>query len=283
MIGTPGATRRERVARYRDGVRSSHRDVLVVEEPMEMRVAWTDDEHGARHVEPLAVTMRTPGADFELTAGFLHGEGVVRRPDDLLELTYCQGSDTEQEYNTVEARLRPGVPFDVERMRRNVYATSSCGVCGKASLDAVHATGCQSLPSGPEIEGALLPELPDLLRHRQAAFERTGGLHGAGLFGLTGDCLGVHEDVGRHNAVDKVLGEAFLRRELPRRRAILVVSGRASFELVQKAVMAGVPVMVAVGAPSTLAVDLARRFGQTLVGFARDGGFNVYAGEERIV
>ncbi len=283
MIGTRGATRRERVARYRDGARSSHRDVLVVEEPMEMRVSWADDEHGARQVEPLAVTMRTPGADFALTAGFLHGEGVVRSPDDLLELTYCQGSGTEQEYNTVEARLRVGLPFDVERMRRNVYATSSCGVCGKASLDAVHATGCQPLPAGPEIQGSLLPELPDLLRDRQAAFERTGGLHAAGLFGLTGDCLGVHEDVGRHNAVDKVLGEAFLRGELPRRRAVLVVSGRASFELVQKAVMAGIPAMVAVGAPSTLAVDLARRFGQTLVGFARDGGFNVYAGEERIV
>ena len=283
MIGTRGATRTERVARYRGGVRSRDRDVLVVEEPKEIRVAWADSDDGQRHVEPLAVTMRTPGADFELTAGFLHGEGVIRAPADLVELTYCRGSEGAQEYNTVEARLRVGVPFDPERMRRNVYATSSCGVCGKASLDAVHATGCRPLPDGPEIEASLLPTLPHRLRERQAAFDRTGGLHAAGLFDLSGDCVGVHEDVGRHNAVDKVLGEAFLRRELPQARAILVVSGRASFELVQKAVMAGVPALVAVGAPSTLAVDLARRFGQTLVGFARDGGFNVYAGEERIV
>ena len=283
MIGTRGATRTERVARYRDGARSRDRDVLVIEEPMEMRVAWTESHGGERHVEPLAVTMRTPGADFELTAGFLHGEGVIRAPEDLLELTYCKGSEGGQEYNTVEARLRVGVAFDSERMRRNVYATSSCGVCGKASLDAVYATGCELLPTGPEMEATLLPTLPERLRARQAAFDRTGGLHAAGLFDLAGECLGVHEDVGRHNAVDKVLGEAFLARRLPQRDAILVVSGRASFELVQKAVMAGVPAMVAVGAPSTLAVDLARRFGQTLVGFARDGGFNVYSGEERIV
>ena len=283
MIGARGTTRTERVARYRNGTRSRDRDVLVVEEPMEMRVAWAESEYGQRLVEPLAVTMRTPGADFELTAGFLHGEGVVRTPDDLLELTYCKGGEGEQEYNTVEARLRVGVPFDSERMRRNVYATSSCGVCGKASLDAVYATGCELLPEGPEVAASLLPTLPQLLRDRQADFERTGGLHAAGLFSLSGECLGVYEDVGRHNAVDKVLGEAFLARKLPHRHAILVVSGRASFELVQKAVMAGVPAMVAVGAPSTLAVDLARRFGQTLVGFARGGGFNVYAGEERIV
>lgn len=283
MIGSRGPTRVERVARYRDGARSRDRDVLVVEEPMEIRVAWVDAATGERRMEPLAVTMRTPGNDFELVAGFLHGEGVVRAPDDLMELTYCKGTEGGQEYNTVEARLRPGVPFDLERMRRNVYATSSCGVCGKASLDAVDAAGCETLPPGPEIRAALLPTLPDRLRDRQEAFDRTGGLHAAGLFRPSGACLGVHEDVGRHNAVDKVLGEAFLARALPRRDALLVVSGRASFELVQKAVMAGVPALVAVGAPSTLAVDLARRFGQTLVGFARDGGFNVYAGEERVV
>ena len=256
--------------------------MLVVEEPLEMRVAWVDVETGARRVEALAVTMRTPGHDFELVAGFLHGEGVVKGPEDLMELTYCKGSEGEQEYNTVEARLRPGVAFDLERMRRNVYATSSCGVCGKASLDAVDAAGCQVVPAGPGFEAALLPTLPDRLRKRQDAFDRTGGLHAAGLFGTTGDCLGVHEDVGRHNAVDKVLGDALMERRLPLHQAALVVSGRASFELVQKAVMAGVPALVAVGAPSTLAVDLARRFGQTLVGFARDGGFNVYTGEERI-
>lgn len=280
MIGGRGPTRALRVTRFRDGHRDTARDILVVEEPLEIRLSWTSPEEGPR-VEPLAVTMRTPGDDFELVAGFLHGEGVVSETDHLLELTYCRG-DRTQEYNTVEARLRPGVPFDLERLRRNFYATSSCGVCGKASLDAVHALGCRVLPDGLRVDAALLPELPDRLRSRQEAFERTGGLHAAGLFGPEGTCLGVREDVGRHNAVDKVLGDAFLGRRLPAAEAVLVVSGRASFELVQKAVMAGVPMMVAVGAPSTLAVDLARRFGMTLVGFARDGGCNVYAGEERI-
>ena len=218
----------------------------MVEEPLEIRLSWIDAD-GTRTVEPLAVTMRTPGDDFELVAGFLHGEGVVSSADDLVELTYCRG-DRAQEYNTVEARLRPGVAFDLERTRRNFYATSSCGVCGKASLDAV-----------------------------------TGGLHAAGLFGRERACFGVREDVGRHNAVDKVLGAALLERRLPASEAVLVVSGRASFELVQKALMAGVPMLVAVGAPSTLAVDLARQFGQTLVGFARDGGCNVYTAEERVV
>jgi FdhD protein len=280
VIGNRGPTRSTRVARYRDGVMESSKDTLVVEEPLEIRLSWVDSG-GTRTAEPLAVTMRTPGDDFELVAGFLHGEGVVGEADDLLELTYCRG-DRSQEYNTVEARLRAGVVFDLERTRRNFYATSSCGVCGKASLEAVTSLGCQPLPEGLVVDHALLPTLPDLLRERQDAFDRTGGLHAAGLFRPDGTCLGVREDVGRHNAVDKVLGAALLERRLPAREAILVVSGRASFELVQKAVMAGVPMLVAVGAPSTLAVDLARRFGQTLVGFARDGGCNVYTGEARV-
>lgn len=282
MIGHRAATRTERVVRHRGGERDRVRDVLVVEEPLEIRVRWADAD-GRLRAEPLAVTMRTPGEDFELVAGFLHGEGVVRHADDLLELTYCRGSE-EQEYNTVEARLRDGVPFDLERLRRNVYATSSCGVCGKASLDAVSVMGCRTIPdTGVRIDAQVLSSLPDVLRERQAAFERTGGLHAAGLFTVDGACLAVREDVGRHNAVDKVIGDALLGRRLPATDRILVVSGRASFELVQKAVMAGIPLLVAVGAPSTLAVDLARRFGQTLVGFARDGGCNVYAGDGRVV
>ncbi|MDZ7780193.1 MAG: formate dehydrogenase accessory sulfurtransferase FdhD [Gemmatimonadota bacterium] len=269
-----------RVTRYREGVKDRARDALVIEEPLETRLSWVGED-GEVRTEPLAVTMRTPGEDFELVAGFLHGEGVVSEAEDLAGLTYCRG-DRAQEYNTVEARLRPGVPFDAERMRRNFYATSSCGVCGKASLDAVTTLGCTVLPDGPRVSADLLPELPDLLRARQEAFDRTGGLHAAGLFQPDGSCLDVREDVGRHNAVDKVLGAAFLARRLPASETILVVSGRASFELVQKAVMAGVPIMVAVGAPSTLAVELANRFGHTLVGFARNGGCNVYAGEARV-
>jgi FdhD protein len=275
-----GATKKVPVIRRRDGQLESARDILAVEEPLEIRVA-APTAGGGSLVEPLAVTMRTPGSDFELVAGFLHGEGIVRRTDDLSELSYCRGSD-EQDYNVVEARLAPGVAFDLEVFRRNVYTTSSCGVCGVASLEALEARGCEPVREGPTIDGALVARLPDLLREAQGVFERTGGLHAAGLFGPGGERRAVMEDVGRHNAVDKVVGHALLARALPATDATLVVSGRASFELVQKAVMAGIPILVAVGAPSSLAVDVARRFGQTLVGFARDGGYNVYAGEERI-
>lgn len=267
------------MTRHRAGEESSHRDTLALEEPLEIRISWVQD--GTRRVEPVAVTMRTPGNDFELVAGFLHGEGVVATADDLLELTYCRGSE-EQEYNIVEARLAPTRAFDMDRVRRNFYTTSSCGVCGKASLEAIEVQGCALLAEGPLLEKALVADLPDRLMQQQKVFAQTGGLHAAGLFDADGVSLAVMEDVGRHNAVDKVLGAALLAGSLPAAADVLVVSGRASFELVQKAVMAGVPVLVAVGAPSSLAVDLARRFGQTLIGFARGGGFNVYTGPERI-
>lgn len=280
MIGQRGGTKTTRVQRYRDGSSRSHKDALAVEEPLEIRVSWL--EQGERRVEAVAVTMRTPGHDFDLVAGFLHGEGVLTSPKDVAELTYCRNAE-EQEYNVVEARLAPGASFDLDLVRRNVYTTSSCGVCGKASLEAVEAAGCEMLPEGLTIGAAVIPSLPDRLLEGQAVFERTGGLHAAGLFDAEGDRYAVMEDVGRHNAVDKVIGHEFLARRLPAHDRILVVSGRASFELVQKAVVAGIPMLVAVGAPSSLAVDLARRFRQTLVGFTRNGGFNVYTEPERVV
>lgn len=279
MIGQRGGTKSTRVTRYRDGSGSSRKDTLAVEEPLEIRVSWMDQ--GTRRVDALAVTMRTPGNDFELVAGFLYAEGVLRGADDLLELTYCQGPD-EQEYNVVEARLTPGVDFDLDLVRRNVYTTSSCGVCGKASLEAVEAAGCVLLTEGLTIDGALIPELPDRLLEGQGVFSRTGGLHAAGLFDVAGTRHLVMEDVGRHNAVDKVIGHELLGRRLPAKDRVLVVSGRASFELVQKSIAAEIPVLIAVGAPSSLAVDLARQFRQTLVGFARNGGFNVYTEPDRV-
>lgn len=279
MIGQRGGTRSTRVTRYRDGASRERKDTLAVEEPLEIRVSWV--EGGRRRVEPVAVTMRTPGNDFDLVAGFLHSEGLLASADDLSELTYCQGPE-EQEYNVVEARLAPHLTFDLDLVRRNVYTTSSCGVCGKASLEAVEAAGCSVLPDGPVVAAALLPELPDRLLEGQSVFARTGGIHAAGLFAPDGTRLSVMEDVGRHNAVDKVVGRELLDRRLPAGDRVLVVSGRASFELVQKAVAAGIPVLVAVGAPSSLAVDLARRFRQTLVGFARNGGFNVYTEPGRV-
>jgi len=279
MIGPRKATRTTRVTRHGDAGRASRRDTLAVEEPLEIRLSWVHD--GVRRVEPLAVTMRTPGNDFDLVAGFLHGEGVVSGTDDLLELTYCRG-DEQQEYNVVEARLAADRSFDFDDVRRHFYTTSSCGVCGKASLEAVEAMGCAPIASSMVLEEDLVIGLPDRLREGQGVFDRTGGLHAAGLFDQEGTAQTVMEDVGRHNAVDKVLGRAFLERSLPAGQAVLVVSGRASFELIQKSLAGGVPMLVSVGAPSSLAVDLARRFGQTLIGFARDGGFNVYSGPERI-
>lgn len=282
MKGQRGPVASARIRRYRDGAMEGVRDALAVEEPLEIRLAWRDAE-GAPRSEAVAVTMRTPGDDFELVAGFLRGEGILPDRSLLREMSYCRSGKAEQEYNVVEARLRSGVSVDVARLRRNFYTTSSCGVCGKASLEAVEAQGCSVLAGGsPTVDAALVPLLPGRLREAQGVFEDTGGLHAAGIFDVTGALGLLREDVGRHNAVDKVVGRLFLDGRLPASEGVLVVSGRASFEIVQKAVAAGIPVLVAVGAPSSLAVDLAARFGQTLVGFARDGGFNVYAGRERI-
>jgi len=281
VVGRGGATRPVRVVRHRDGASVRARDDVAVEEPLEIRVSWLHPD-GRRRAEAVAVTMRTPGDDFELVAGFLYGEGMVAGPGALHELTYCRTGQERQQYNVVEARLRDGVPFDPDRLRRNFYTSSSCGVCGKASLEAVEVQGCRVLDDGFRVAALLLGTLPDLLREGQGGFERTGGLHAAGLFDALGSCGVCREDVGRHNAVDKALGHLFLDRALPATDRILVVSGRASFEIVQKAAMAGVPVVVAVGAPSSLSVELAERFHVTLVGFARGGGFNVYAAPERL-
>lgn len=279
MISPRRDTARVQIERVHDGVRDarSSRDVLAVEEPMEIRIETADaGEHR------VAVTMRTPGDDFELAAGFLFSEGLLTAREDLVELRYC-GNVDPQEYNIVTAKLRPGARFDPDDLDRNFYTTSSCGVCGKASLEAVEIRGCERLPLAPESVAATdLAAMPERLRAGQRVFDRTGGLHAAGLFDPDGELVVLREDVGRHNAVDKAIGNRFLAGALPLERHVLVVSGRASFEILQKALMAGIPVLVAVGAPSSLAVDVARRFGITLVGFARDDGFNVYTEPGRI-
>ncbi|MEH0541662.1 formate dehydrogenase accessory sulfurtransferase FdhD [Streptomyces sp. B21-105] len=269
-------TERRRVLRIRDGAPSTRPDTLVVEEPMEIRL-------GGR---PLAVTMRTPGDDFALAAGFLVSEGVVSRASDVASIVYCAGAtqDGGNTYNVVDVRLAPGVQLPDITLERNVYTTSSCGLCGKASLDAVRTTALWPIADTPPVRvtPGLLAGLPDRLRAAQQVFDRTGGLHAAGLFSPEGDLLDLREDIGRHNAVDKVVGRALRSGELPLSRTVLLVSGRASFELAQKAVMAGIPVLAAVSAPSSLAVDLATETGLTLVGFLRGGSMNVYAGEHRI-
>ncbi len=269
-----------RISRLVDGRRLDRKDVVTVEEPLEIRVEYTRDT--TREVSAVSVTMRTPGDDFELAAGFLSGEGILLHRDQVAEISYCRG-DEPQTYNIVQVKLRPGVPFDPEALSRNFYMTSSCGVCGKASLEAVEVRGCEPLPDeGLKVREGVLRALPDVLRAGQGLFERTGSIHAAGRFDESGRLVSLKEDVGRHNAVDKVVGEAFLAGELPLGRTILAVSGRASFEIMQKAVAAGIPVVVAVGAPSSLAVDLARTFNMSLLGFTRAEGFNIYAGSERV-
>jgi FdhD protein len=239
-------------------------DLVAVEEPLEIVVNGRN----------LAITMRTPGNDDELAAGFLFTEGILTERDEVQRI---QTGDNRVEVHTTS-------PLDVSSLQRNFYLTSSCGVCGKASIDALETIGCEIRPqSGPKVQSQVLLSLPDKMRSTQAAFERTGGIHAAGLFDMDGNLLLTREDVGRHNAVDKLVGRAFLDGRLPLEASILMVSGRTSFELMQKSLMAGLPILAAVGAPSSLAVQVALRFGMTLVGFLRDGRFNVYSGDARIL
>lgn len=264
---------RRRIQRVEVGVGATPRhDSLAAEEPLEIRVAGTS----------FAVTMRTPGDDFDLVAGFLVSEGVVSRPDQLRAMRYCAGED-ENTYNVIDVGVTgPGAVVAAAR-ERNVYTSSSCGVCGLASIDAVATTSAFDVAADEvQVKAELLAALPDRLREQQAVFERTGGLHAAGLFDAEGRVLAVREDVGRHNAVDKVVGHALREDRLPLAGTVLQVSGRASFELVQKAAMAGIPVLAAVSAPSSLAVDLADRLGVTLVGFSRGASFNLYTHPGRV-
>jgi len=284
MSGKPpspaGAVMRAPVAAYAAGGVERRMDLLAAEEPLAMRVTVEREGHRVRH--SVAVTMRTPGHDVPLTAGFFLSEGIVASREEIWTITACGETDDTPERNVVDVNLKPGVAFDPERFSRNVYTTSSCGVCGKTSIDLVRAV-CPLPPVGRDrVARDVLVKLPDVLRQAQPVFSRTGGLHAAGLFDAAGRLLLLHEDVGRHNALDKVIGTLLLDGVLPASDRLLLVSGRASFELVQKAAAAGIPFLAAVGAPSSLAVELAQELGMTLVGFLRDGRFNVYAGEERI-
>jgi len=277
----PGPTTRANVWKVRSGQSAEESDVLAVEEPMEIRVETGPRDK--RATTSLSVTMRTPGNDFELAAGFLLTEGIVARKRDIVRIEYCTDPGVAQEYNIVSAVLRPDVEFLADRLSRHFYMTSSCGVCGKTSLEAVRVAARYPIPMGsPQVDRETITSIPQRLREDQALFSETGGLHAAGLFDADGGLLSLREDVGRHNAIDKIIGEAFLADRVPLSDRLLAVSGRASFEIMQKAAVAGIPIVVAVGAPSSLAVTLAGEFGVTLVGFARGDRFNIYAGRERI-
>ncbi|HEX5228786.1 MAG TPA: formate dehydrogenase accessory sulfurtransferase FdhD [Bryobacteraceae bacterium] len=254
---------------------SPFQDLVAVEEPLEIRI-------GDRSV---SITMRTPGHDFELAAGFLFTEGILRDASQIREIrwSHVENGNPRQIGNSVTVELPPGVEIDLDRLERHFYTTSSCGVCGKASIEAIEAQGCPVLPRNtPVISPAIIHCLPEALRRAQAVFERTGGLHAAALFSPDGTLDLLREDVGRHNAVDKIAGAALLAHRIPLSERLLFVSSRASFELVQKALMAGIPILAAVGAPSSLAIETAQRFNLTLLGFVRDRRFNIYSGASRI-
>lgn len=270
-------TARRRVTRITVGQGVVRReDVLAVEEPLEIRVGGS----------ALSITMRTPGHDFELATGFLVSEGVIARGDQAAAIRYCAGAtaDGENTFNVLDITLAPGVAAPDPSLERNFYMTSSCGLCGKASIDAVRTLSAHPVADDDTVVAAeLIVTLPDLLRAGQDVFDKTGGLHAAALFdGLTGELLVLREDVGRHNAVDKVVGWAAQNGMLPLRGTVLMVSGRASFELTQKASMAGIPVLAAVSAPSSLAVELAQETGLTVIGFLRGDSMVVYSGEQRV-
>jgi FdhD protein len=255
-------------------------DELAVEEPLEIRVGTE------RKLQPLSITMRTPGKDPELAAGFLFTEGVLMQADEIVSIEHARHPFLPQpDPNVVEVVLKPDHPFDPASLNRHFYTTSSCGVCGKSSVDALRTTaGRQPFSSsGVQHSPALLGSLPEHLREIQQVFGRTGGLHASALFSAQGECLWLREDVGRHNALDKLIGASWLAGALPQADDILLLSGRASFELLQKAIMAGIRTVAAVGAPSSLAVELAAEFHVTLVGFLRPERMNVYTAPERIV
>jgi FdhD protein len=263
-----------RVLSIRQTGRVERADQLAGEEPMEIRAGGPGQEPAG-----VVVTMRTPGNDFELAAGFLFTEGLIASRQDIASIAYCELPAEEQNYNVVTVRLADR--FDAESVRRNFYATSSCGVCGKASLDQVRVQ-CATLPAGPVVPSSTIASLPGALRAAQRVFERTGGLHAAGLFDRVGGVHAVREDIGRHNAVDKLVGWALLQGMVPLAESVLMVSGRVGFEIVQKAAVAGIPFVCAVSAPSSLAVEAAEELGMTVVGFVRDEGFNVYSHPERV-
>ncbi|MDM9586046.1 formate dehydrogenase accessory sulfurtransferase FdhD [Nostoc sp. GT001] len=259
-----------------NGKMRSRLDQLTTEEPLEIRLVPLQ--------KTVAVTMRTPGADFELAAGFLYSEGVVSRREDIRRISYCVDElvDGEQRHNIVNVELRDGLIPDLQPLERHFYTSSACGVCGKASLEALRLRGCPVISSGLMVTPAIVYTLPDKLQAAQGIFTATGGLHAAAIFDTQGKLLNLWEDVGRHNALDKLIGTALLSDQLPLNNCIILVSGRSSFEILQKSTTAGVPIVCSVSAPSSLAVSVAKEFGITLIGFLRGERFNIYTGLQRI-
>jgi len=278
------ATRPFEIRRFRRGElgTADDADLVATEEPFEIRLGYSRSD-GSRAEEPVSITMRTPGHDEDLAVGFLFTEGIIRAGSDVQRVVTRGQQAADGLINVVRVELTPGVAVDFKRLERNFYISSSCGVCGKASIDAVAVQGQYDVGATDfHISGAALGQLPEALKTKQSVFEQTGGLHASGLFDAAGAVVALREDVGRHNALDKLIGHQLLKGKIPLSNNGIIVSGRASFELMQKAKMAGVPLVAAVGAPSSLAVGLAREFGITLVGFLKADRFNVYSRPDRI-
>lgn len=257
-------------------------DLLAVEEPLEIRLAYGNKEN--RIQKSLAVTMRTPGHDFELVYGFLYSEGIIKHKTDVLSMKYCFDKDKLQEQdNIVRVELQPTLNFDIQQVERHFYTNSSCGVCGKSSIESIASQCMLATDERSAVNANVLYDLPDKLRASQQIFEHTGGIHACALFDATGNLLLLREDVGRHNAMDKLIGAAFYKEMLPLRNKVMLVSGRCSFELVQKALSAGTAILAAVGAPSSLAVDLAKDYNMCLIGFLKQNSYNIYSADERVI
>jgi FdhD protein len=277
MISTSvGATQ---IIKRSGGVAEVQPDLLAVEEPLEIRLGY--GELIDRKEKSIAVTMRTPGHDLELALGFFYTEGIINAKSQVLSIKHCEKVKAEEKGNVLRVELQPEVDFDIKKLDRHFYTSSSCGVCGKASIEAVY-TNCELIESANTIDEEIIHGSPDKLRKAQQVFEYTGGLHASGLFNLNGDLLLIREDVGRHNALDKMIGALITDESINTDDTFVLVSGRASFELVQKAAMAHIPILAAVGAPSSLAVELAKTSGMTLLGFVRNNSFNIYCGESRV-
>ncbi|MEM9822150.1 MAG: formate dehydrogenase accessory sulfurtransferase FdhD [Bacteroidota bacterium] len=265
------------VWKFSQGETQKVEDLLAVEEPLEIHLAFGPSNE--RQAKSISITMRTPGQDFSLAIGFLFTEGIIQSIDQIQDIRY----QTLSMDNIVLVEMEATVVIDFKKLERHFYTTSSCGVCGKASIDALQLNHQPQLIAGlPRVSATLIPQLPLLLREQQSVFDHTGGIHAAALFNAKGELLLLHEDVGRHNAVDKLIGAALQQKAFPFQQSIIVVSGRVSFELVQKSLMANIPIMVAVGAPSSLAIQLAREWGMTIIGFTRNNRFNVYCNKERV-
>ena len=277
-----GSSQSIEISKVGDAGISLQQDDVAVEEPLEIQVSSASADGSA--AKSVSITMRTPGADRDLAVGFLFTEGIITAAEQVLSVQHYGETDPDSGLqNTVRVEIHPDVDLHLDRLQRHFYTTSSCGVCGKASLDALRVSGQSSLAAHQtRFSAQLLTDMPDVVRAQQPLFSKTGGLHAAAIFGSDGEIAIVKEDVGRHNATDKAIGALFSAGKLPANQLALLVSGRASFELMQKALVAGIPLLAAVGAPSSLAVKMAREFNMTLVGFLRDGSFNIYAGSERI-